>query len=224
MAEYLIVPDARHLIPLGDLDPVANVALTDAGLTPYHAIKGSLPKLVPGSTAVVIGTGGLGHVAVQILTALTPARVIALDVSDEKLQLARDVGAHHTVRSDADADADAAAAVREITGPRGATAVFDFVANQPTIDLGAALLGLESDLVLVGVGAGQAAVGVLARPYDATIRAPYWGSRSELMEVLDLARAGLIHVETEAFTLDDAPEAYRRLHNGTLRGRAVVAP
>src|SRR5215469_8020723 len=144
MAEYLLVPDARHLIPLGDLDPVANVALTDAGLTPYHAIKGSVPKLVPGSTAVVIGTGGLGHVAVQILTALTPARVIALDISDEKLQLARDVGAHHTVRS----DADAAAAVREITGPRGATAVFDFVANQPTIDLGAALLGQEGDLVL----------------------------------------------------------------------------
>jgi propanol-preferring alcohol dehydrogenase len=220
MAEYLIVPDARHLIPLGDLDPVANVALTDAGLTPYHAIKGSVPKLLPGSTAVVIGTGGLGHVAVQILTALTPARVIALDVSEEKLQLARDVGAHHSVLS----DADAAAAVREITGPRGATAVFDFVVNQPTIDLGAALLGAESDLVLVGVGAGQASVGVLAKPYDATIRAPYWGSRSELMEVLDLARTGLIHVETEAFTLDDAPEAYRRLHDGTLRGRAVVVP
>lgn len=214
------VPDARHLIPLGDLDPVANVALTDAGLTPYHAIKGSLPKLVPGSTAVVIGTGGLGHVAVQILTALTPARVIALDVSDEKLQLARDVGAHHTVRS----DTDAAAAVREITGPRGATAVFDFVVNQLTLDLGAALLGLESDLVLVGVGAGQAGVGMLAKPYDATIRAPYWGSRSELIEVLNLARTGLIHVETETFTLDDAPEAYRRLHDGTLRGRAVVVP
>lgn len=220
MAEYLIVPDARHLIPLGDLDPVANVALTDAGLTPYHAIKDSLPKLVPGSTAVVIGTGGLGHVAVQILTALTPARVIALDVSDEKLQLAKDMGAHHTVRS----DADAAAAVREITGPRGATAVFDFVVNEPTMDLGSALLGVESDLVLIGVGAGPTAVGMLAKPYDATIRAPYWGSRSELMEVLDLAKAGLIHVETEVFTLDDAPEAYRRLHNGTLRGRAVVVP
>jgi propanol-preferring alcohol dehydrogenase len=114
--------------------------------------------------------------------------------------------------------------VREITGPRGATAVFDFVVNQPTLDLGVALLGRESDLVLVGVGVGQTAIGMLAQPYDATIRAPYWGSRSELIEVLDLARTGLIRVETEAFTLDDAPEAYRRLHDGTLRGRAVVVP
>ena len=68
------------------------------------------------------------------------------------------------------------------------------------------------------------AAGLLAKPYDATIRAPYRGSRSELMEVLDLARAGLIRVETERFTLADAPEAYRRLHDGTLRGRAIVTP
>lgn len=220
MAEYLIVPDARHLVPLGDLDPVANVALTDAGLTPYHAIKGSLGKLGPGSTAVVIGAGGLGHVAIQILKALTPARVIALDVSEAKLQLARAVGADEVALS----DAEAAVNVRTLTGPRGATAVFDFVVNQATADTGAAVLGVESDLVLVGVGTAKADVGVLSKPYDATIRAPYWGSRAELIEVLDLARAGLVRVETERFTLDQAPEAYRRLHDGTLRGRAVITP
>lgn len=78
--------------------------------------------------------------------------------------------------------------------------------------------------MLVGVGATKADVGVLGRAYDATVRAPYWGSRSELMEVLNLARAGRVDVETERFSLDDAPEAYRRLHEGTLRGRAVVTP
>ncbi|NEE50130.1 NAD(P)-dependent alcohol dehydrogenase, partial [Streptomyces sp. SID8455] len=94
MAEYMIVDDPRHLVPIGGLDPVKTVSLTDAGLTPYHAIKRSLPKLVPGATAVVIGTGGLGHVAIQLLRAMTAARVIALDVTEEKLDLARAVGAH----------------------------------------------------------------------------------------------------------------------------------
>lgn len=221
MAEYLIVPAARHLVPLGDLDPAANVALTDAGLTPYHAIKGSLGRLGAGSAAVVIGTGGLGHVAVQLLKALTPSRVIAVDISDAKLRLARDVGADDTVLS----GPDAAPAVRAIAGKRGAAAVFDFVVNQATVDLGTAVIGTEGDIVLVGLGSAKADVGpVSALPRDATIRSPYWGSRQELIEVLDLARAGLIRVETERFTLDQAPEAYRRLHDGTLRGRAVITP
>ncbi|MFD7073771.1 NAD(P)-dependent alcohol dehydrogenase [Nocardioides sp. NPDC059952] len=220
MAEYVLVPDARHLLPLGDLDPVANVALTDAGLTPYHAIKGSLPKLVAGSTAVVIGAGGLGHVAIQLLRALSPATVIALDLGEDKLALATDVGAHHAFLS----DKTAADNIRKVVGARGVTAVFDFVGAQPTVDLAASVIGVESDLVIVGVGSATAQVGMLAKPYDAVIRGPYWGSRSELMEVFDLARAGLVHVETEQFSLDEAPEAYRRLHEGTLRGRAVVVP
>jgi len=221
MAEYLVVPDARHLVPLGDLDPAANVALTDAGLTPYHAIKGSLGKLGPGTAAVVIGTGGLGHVAVQLLKALTPARVIAVDVSEAKLRLARDVGADAAVLSGAGTAAD----VRELAGGRGAAAVFDFVVNQATVDLGTEVIGTEGDIVLVGLGSATASVGpVSALPRDATIRAPYWGSRDEFIEVLDLARSGLVRVETERFTLQEAPEAYRRLRDGTLRGRAVITP
>jgi alcohol dehydrogenase, propanol-preferring len=220
MAEYMIVSNARLLLPVGDLDPVANVALTDAGLTPYHAIKQSLPKLVPGSTAVVIGAGGLGHVAIQILRAITAATVIALDVNVDKLKLATEVGAHHVFPS----DAESAERVMELTGGRGATAIFDFVAIQPTLDAGHAMIAVEGDQVLVGVGAGVLPSGMLAGPYDSTVRGPYWGSRSEMFEVFDLARAGLVRVETEVFSLDEAPEAYRRLHDGTLRGRAVVVP
>lgn len=220
MAEYMLVDDSRHLVPLGDLDPVANVSLTDAGLTPYHAIKGSLSKLGPGSTAVVIGTGGLGHVAVQILRALTSATVIALDLNDDKLQLARDVGAHHGFQS----NTDAIDKIKALTGGRGAQAVFDFVVAQPTIDLGQAVVRVAGDQVLVGVGAGTAKAGMLACAYDSSVRAPYWGSRSELFEVLDLARSGAIHVETEVFSLHDAPKAYERLRRGSLRGRAVIVP
>jgi alcohol dehydrogenase, propanol-preferring len=220
MAEYMIIDDPRHLVPLGDLDPVENVSLTDAGLTPYHAIKTSLPKLVPGSTAVVIGAGGLGHVAIQILRAISPATVIALDLNGEKLDLAKDVGAHHVFLS----DADAVGHVKALTGGGGAHAVFDFVGMQPTMDLGKAMVRVDGDLVLVGVGAGTIEAGVLAAPYDSSVRAPYWGSRSELFEVLELARSGAVHVETRTFSLQDAPTAYRLLHEGTLRGRAVIVP
>lgn len=220
MAEYMIVDNPRHLVPLGDLDPVAHVSLTDAGLTPYHAIKLALPKLVPGSVAVVIGAGGLGHVGIQILRAMTSATVVALDVNEDKLQLAKDVGAHHAFLSD---DA-AVAAVKDLTGGRGAHAVFDFVGIQPTMTLGQAMIRVEGEQVLVGVGSGSLPVGMLDKPYEATVRSPYWGYRSELFEVLELARSGAIHVETEVFSLDDAPRAYKKLHAGELRGRAVIVP
>ena len=112
MAEYMLVPHPRLLLPLGDLDPRDAAPLSDAALTPYHAIKRSLHLLAPGSTAVVIGVGGLGHMAVQILRELTPARVIAVDTSAEKLRLAREVGAEEAVEP----GAGAAEAIRELTG------------------------------------------------------------------------------------------------------------
>ncbi|MGJ9371767.1 NAD(P)-dependent alcohol dehydrogenase [Nesterenkonia sp. CF4.4] len=220
MAEYMIVTDPRLLIPLGDLDPAATVALTDAGLTPYHAIKGSLDLLVPGSVAVVIGVGGLGHIAVQLLRTLTSATVVALDISQSKLDFAREVGAHHAFLS----DDRAAAHIAEAVGPGPVAAVFDFVTNDPVMNIVRSLSGPRTDLVLVGAGVVETTVGLLGQPYGSRIRAPYWGSRPELMEVFELARTGQLAVETETFSLDEGPEAYRRLHDGELRGRAVVVP
>ncbi|WP_405484856.1 NAD(P)-dependent alcohol dehydrogenase [Streptomyces sp. NBC_00009] len=220
MAEYMVVDSPRHLVPLGGLDPVQAVPLTDAGLTPYHAIKRSLPKLVPGSTAVVIGTGGLGHVAIQLLRALSPAWVIALDVNEEKLALAREVGAHEAILS----DAESVAVVGELTGGKGAEAVFDFVGAAPTVATAGGCVAVEGDVTIVGLGSGSLAVGFGTTPYEASVTAPYWGSRSELMEVLDLARAGVISVHVETYGIDDAPTAYQRLHDGTVRGRAVILP
>jgi propanol-preferring alcohol dehydrogenase len=220
MAEYMLVDNARHLVPLGDLDPVQNVSLTDAGLTPYHAIKNSITKLGAGSTAVVIGAGGLGHVAIQILRAITGATVIALDVTDEKLQLAREVGAHHTLLS----NSDAVGAIKDLTGGLGASAVFDFVGAQPTVEIAGAAAAAEADVAIVGIAGGALAVGILTTAWDVAVRAPYWGSRLELIEVLELARRGSISVEVETFTLDEAPIAYQRLHDGKIRGRAVIVP
>ncbi|MEV5609050.1 NAD(P)-dependent alcohol dehydrogenase [Streptomyces sp. NPDC052225] len=220
MAEYMIVDDPRHLVPIDGLDPVAAVPLTDAGLTPYHAIKRSLPKLVPGSTAVVIGTGGLGHVAIQLLRAMTAARVVALDVTEDKLALARTVGAHEAILS----DAEAAAKVRELTGGRGAEAVFDFVGVQPTVETAGAVAAVEGDVTIVGIGGGSLPVGFGRTAFEVSVTAPYWGSRGELIEVLDLARAGAVSVHTETYSLDDAPKAYERLHDGKINGRAVILP
>ncbi len=220
MAEYMIVDHPRHLVPLDGLDPVQNVSLTDAGLTPYHAIKNSLSKLVPGSTAVVIGVGGLGHIGIQILRAITPATVIALDVGGDKLELAREIGAHETLIS----NDDAPAAIRSLTGGRGANAVFDFVGVQSTVTIAGAAAAVEGDVTIVGIGGGRLPVGFGALGYDVAVRTPYWGSRPELIEVLELARRGHISVEVERFNLDEAPRAYQLLHDGKIRGRAVVVP
>jgi len=220
MAEYMIVDNARHLVPLGDLDPVQNVSLTDAGLTPYHAIKRSLPKLGAGTFAVVIGTGGLGHVGIQILKALSGATVIALDVNDEKLKLATEVGADVVLIS----DATAADKIREITGGLGANAVFDFVGANPTMTLAQSVAAVDSDVTIVGIGGGMMTLGFGAIAFDVAVRIPYWGSRSELIEVLDLARAGKIHVQTETYSLDDGPKAYEDLAANSIRGRAVIVP
>lgn len=123
MAEFMLVPAARLLVPLDGLDPIEAAPLTDAGLTSYHAIKRSLHRLVPGSSVVVIGVGGLGHLGVQILKAMCAARVIAADIDESKLRLAREVGADETVRS----GGEAASQIRELTHGLGAQLVLDFV-------------------------------------------------------------------------------------------------
>ena len=111
MAPYMVVDSVRQLAPLGDLDPVLAAPLTDAAVTPYRAIRRSLDQLGPGSTAVVIGIGGLGHLAVQILRAISPATVVAVDTKPAALALASSLGAHHTV----EAGPDAAAAINDLT-------------------------------------------------------------------------------------------------------------
>lgn len=220
MAEYMIVDDPRHLVPLGDLDPVKNVSLTDAGLTPYHAIKRSLPKLGAGAFAVVIGSGGLGHVGIQILKALSGATVIVLDVNDEKLDLATQVGADITMIS----DGEAAGRIMELTGGLGASAVFDFVGAKATIPLAISVAGIDADVSVVGIGGGDVGFGFGSINFDVAVRIPYWGYRNELIEVLDLARAGRVDVEIQRYPLADGPRAYADLASSSIRGRAVIVP
>jgi propanol-preferring alcohol dehydrogenase len=220
MAEYMLVPDTRLLVPLGDLDPRDAAPLSDAALTPYHAVKLALDKLVPGSTVLVIGVGGLGHMAVQIVHAMSPAKVVAVDVDSAKLDLARELGAAGTVT----AGERAADEVLELTGGRGATLVLDCVGTDATIALAAATVRPAGAVMVIGVAGGTLAFTFGAFPFDASISHPYWGSAVELAEVLELARDGLIHAHVERFPLDRAADAYQRMRDGALSGRAVITP
>ncbi|PZG23396.1 alcohol dehydrogenase [Micromonospora craterilacus] len=221
MAEYELVPAARHVVPLPEgLDPVLAAPLTDAGLTPYHAIRRSWSKLPPGSTAVVIGVGGLGHVGVQILKATTAARVIAVDNRDDALRLAEECGADLTLRS----GERTAEEIRAATGGRGADVVLDFVGVDATLRTGAAAARTVGDLTIVGIGGGTLPVSFFSVPYEVSIQTTYWGSRPELIEVLDLGARGLVRPKTTTFRLDDAMTAYRMMQEGTLEGRAVIVP
>jgi alcohol dehydrogenase, propanol-preferring len=221
MAPKMLVPSARHLVPLGDLDPVDAAPLSDAGLTPYHAVKRSLALLGPGSVAVVIGVGGLGHMAVQILDALTPAVIVAVDSRDRALATARDVGATHTVASDA---ADAVAQILELSQGRGADVVLDFVGVDATLALGAQVVRQLGHLTIVGIGGGTLPVSFFGVPYEASVATTYWGSITELMEVVELARARLVAAHVSRFSLDDAPRVYESMRRGELDGRAVITP
>jgi propanol-preferring alcohol dehydrogenase len=220
MAQFMLIPSERLLVPLGDLDPVLAAPLTDAGLTPYHAIKRALPLLIGGSTAVVIGIGGLGHLALQLLRALTPAYVIAVDQSAQKLADATRHGADATVR----AGPDAATEILAHTGPAGATYVLDLVGVQPTVELAGRVSSRGGEVSIVGLGGAELGVGFRSVASDCTVVSPYWGSAVELGEVLALARRGSIEPDVERFTLEDVASAYSRMREGSLAGRAVIVP
>jgi propanol-preferring alcohol dehydrogenase len=220
MAEYMLVPSARFLVPIDDLDPVRAAPLADAALTPYHAISKARDRLVPGSTAVVIGCGGLGQMAIQLLAVTTGTRIVAVDTDDHKLEAARSFGANVVVRS----DAGALEALRKATGGIGAELVLDMVGSDATLALGAKALRMEGRLVIVGLALGKLQVDFFSLPYGAEVATSYWGTQPELIELVALARAGRIRMDVETFPLDRALEAYERLRRGEIRGRAVIVP
>ena len=219
LASHMLVPSARFLCPLGDLDPRTTAPLTDAGLSTYHAIKRSLSLLRPGSTAAVIGVGGLGQMAVQILKAISPARVIAVDLSAEKLAFAESLGADATVVF----DERAVEHVRDLCGG-GAELVLDVVGSDATLQLAVGVSRRLGHLTVVGIAGGSFPYGYLSVPTELAVTSTFYGSIPELSEVVALAAAGSIKTEVELFPLEQTPLAYDRLREGKIRGRAIVAP
>jgi len=220
MAPFMRVPSARWLVPLGDLNPIDAAPLTDAGLTPYHAVKRSLGFLTPGSHAVVIGVGGLGHLGVQVLRAVSAARVIAVDTREDALRLADKSGAEATVlMSDS-----SAAEILEFTKGKGADVVLDMVGVESTIALATSVARPLSHVTLVGIGGGSYPFSFFTVPYEASMTTTYWGSLPELIEVIALAQAGHIRPTVARFGLDEAPGVYDQLAAGKISGRAVITP
>ncbi|MBO3682235.1 NAD(P)-dependent alcohol dehydrogenase [Streptomyces sp. NEAU-YJ-81] len=221
MAEYVLVPSVRYLVPIGDLAADQAAPLSDAGLTSYHAIAGLRHTLEAGSTAVVIGVGGLGHLAVQILRATTESRVLAVDIREDALALAYRCGAHFGTLL----QADTGHVLKARSGGIGPDAVLDFAGTTASMELAASVLRPGGALAVVGSGGGHLTVrkpGAL--PQGLSLSLPFWGSRPELAEVIALAHSGAIHVETEQFPLSAATEAFERLRRGRVRGRAVLVP
>ncbi|HEY0766163.1 MAG TPA: NAD(P)-dependent alcohol dehydrogenase [Pyrinomonadaceae bacterium] len=219
-APYVLVPESRFLVPIGDLDPIEAAPLTDAGLTTYTAIKSALSVIYPGSTAVVIGVGGLGLYAVQFLRQLTGARVVAVDSTQTRLKLAREYGADDVVTS----GADAADQIRDLTVGIGASFVLDCVGVNETLATGVAVLSWRGRLAMVGAGGGSIPFDFFKEAPGAQLVTSLNGGGVALKEVVDLAALGRIKNLLDRYPLSAVNQAYDDFKQGHLVGRAVVMP
>lgn len=217
LAEYMVVP-RRELVPLGDVDPISIAPLTDAGVTSYRAVKSSLDRLHPGSTALVIGVGGLGAYAIQFLKLLSCATVFAVDRVESRLADARRYGADYVVV----ADGRTSEAILEMSGGRGADVVIDLVGTDETLALAAAVSRPHGRIILVGLEGGSLAVGWGRLATTCEFAISLGSTVADLREVCQLAADGRLLIDYERYAFNDVETALSRLRDGTLNGRAVV--
>jgi NAD+-dependent secondary alcohol dehydrogenase Adh1 len=219
-AEYVLV-DERSLVRLpAGVEPVAVAPHADAGITAYHAVKKLLPRLVPGTTSAVIGVGGVGHIALQLLRVLGAGSVIAIDTDERRRKLARELGADE-VLGDED---DVAGAVREATNGAGADVVLDFVATDQTHAAGLAMLARRGLYSTVGYGGTVTTTSIDLVVGETAIAGNLVGSWIDLWEVLQLHGRGDVTLRTETHRLADVNEVLDRLREGEITGRAVLVP
>jgi len=219
MAE-LFKTRARAVVKLAPgAAPAEVAALADAGLSAYHAVRKAVPGLGAGSSAVVVGAGGLGHIGIQCLKAMTPASVIAVDTSEEALKLALTWGADHEVR----AGGQQAERVRELTGP-GADAVFDFVGEDSTIGDSVAMLRPGGTYYLVGYGGTVTLPTMQMVLGEITVAANLIGTYADLADLVTLADQGQVTLHSSRYPLEAANDAIDDLRHGRIRGRAVLIP
>ena len=219
MAEYLRTT-ARACVKLDPATQPADVAaLADAGITAYHAVRKALPLLPPGSTAVVQGAGGLGHIGIQCLKALTATRVVVVDRNPDALRLAGEIGADETIV----ADGDHVSAVQDLTGG-GATVVFDFVAEQGAENDAWQMTGPGGSLFVIGYG-GELRIPTLDFVAgEKNVIGNIVGTYADLAELMVLAQAGKVTLHTQQYPLDRAVDALHDLDAGKVRGRAILVP
>jgi len=219
MAE-LFKTNARATIRLpAGAEPAEVAALADGGLSAYHAIRKAVPALGAGSSAVAVGVGGLGHIGVQCLKAMTPAEIITVDTSEDALKLALDCGADHVVT----ADGRHPQQVRDLTGS-GADAVFDFVGEDDTISDSVAMLRPGGTYYLVGYGGTVTLPTIPLVLGEISIVASLIGTSSDLAGLVALAAQGKIKLRSSSYPLEAAGDAIEDLRRGRIRGRAILTP
>jgi NAD+-dependent secondary alcohol dehydrogenase Adh1 len=219
MAE-LFKTSARAIVKLpAGTEPAQVAALADAGLTAYHAVNKSVPALGPGSSAVVVGAGGLGHIGIQCLKAMTSAQVIAVDTNEDALKLALACGADHLVP----ADGHQAQQVHDLTGA-GADAVFDFVGEDPTIGDSVAMLRPGGTYYLVGYGGTVTLPTIQLVLGEITVAGNLIGTHCDLVDLVDLASHGKVVLHHTGYPLEAASDAIDDLRHGRIHGRAILIP
>ena len=218
----LLRTSARAVVALpSGTDPAPLAPLADAGLTAYHAVARIAGLLKPGSVALVVGVGGLGHIAIQLLRALTPAKVVALDLNPERLELARQLGAAGGLLAD---DPDRRQELSRWTGGSGADVVLDFVAEGKTPELALSLLRRGGTYSIVGYGGTLTVRTVDMIVNETNILGNFVGSYRDLVELMELHRQGLVRVSAHRYSLPDAAKALDDLSHGRVLGRAVLIP
>lgn len=222
-AEY-VKTNARAVVPLkGSLTPVDVAPLGDAGLTAYRAVRKALPLAVPGTRTVVLGAGGLGHIGIQALRALSQTEIIVVDTNPEALEHARGWGADHIVLSRP--DRSHVQVVRDLTDGAGAEVVIDYVGEGGAERDGVELLGPNGVDFLVGYG-GRLEVEILGEALfpETSFVGNLCGNYNELVELVALAARGAVTLTTTTFPLEGVNEALHALDGGRMIGRGVLVP
>ena len=221
LAEFITVP-ASALVPADGLDPAFAAVLPDAGLVPYHSINAAKEELRPGSTAVVIGMGGLGQFAVELLRTLTSVRIIALDVKAAALEAVR----HKVDYTFVSSSSDLAEQVMEAAGGYGADFVLDLVGNSETLKLAAAVIAPYGSIRVPGLSDGvfefETSQLSTSLPWGASLTRPYSGTYQDLHDLVALAKTGQIDIKLIRYNFDEALKAMDDLEAGNINGRAVV--
>ncbi|GAC1357920.1 MAG: NAD(P)-dependent alcohol dehydrogenase [Ktedonobacteraceae bacterium] len=220
MANFLKT-NARAVVKLNpSLAPKDIAALADAGLTAYHAVKKAAAILYPGTKAVVIGAGGLGHIGIQCLKALTPAEIIVVDRSPAALELTRSWGANHTVLN----DGTQVKQVKDITDGRGAEAIIDFVGEGGAIEDGIAMLKQGGSYFNIGYGGKLDIPTIDIISNEINFIGNLVGTYNDLDELMILTAQGKVKLHTAIYSLDAALDAIHDLDSGKLRGRGILVP
>jgi NAD+-dependent secondary alcohol dehydrogenase Adh1 len=219
-AEYLKT-SARSVVRLDDsLEPADVAALADAGLTAYHAAAKAARRLTPRDRCVVIGAGGLGHIGIQVLKALSPAELIVIDRNPDAIKLALSIGADHGVV----AEGKQVQEVLDLTGGFGAEVVVDFVGEGGSTAEGLAMTRQAGDYHVVGYGENVDVPTIDLISAEKNIIGNLVGSYNDLCDLMALAARGAVHLHTAKYKLDDFQSALDDLDAGRVRGRAILVP